>query len=180
MRITFPLSAIALTSAVALASCSSVVPEPTPAPTPTPVAAPKPAPPPVVTGDWTEWPLAQGDWVYRTDSRGSLALFGAPGDEADVIIRCDRNENRIYISRAGKIANGGQMTLRGSSGLQTYTARDTGGALPYAAISMAVDDYMLDRIVFSRGRFAVETTGLAPLAIPTWSEFNRVVEDCRS
>ena len=45
---------------------------------------------------------------------------------------------------------------------------------------MAPDEYMLDRIAFSRGRFAVQTTGLTSLAIPIWPEFTRVVEDCRS
>lgn len=72
------------------------------------------------------------------------------------------------------------MTLRASSGLQSYPARNSGGPLNYAAIALPVDDYMMDRIAFSRGRFAVETSGLLSLAIPIWPEFTRVVEDCRS
>ena len=74
-------------------------------------------------------------------------------------------------------ASGAQMTLRASSGQQSYSARNSGG---YAVIAVPATDYMVDRIAFSRGRFAVETTGLAPLAIPIWPEFTRVVEDCRA
>ena len=72
------------------------------------------------------------------------------------------------------------MTLRASSGLQTYMARPTGGDAAYTAIAVMPNDVMLDRIAFSRGRFAVETSGLDSVAIPIWPEFTRVVEDCRS
>lgn len=131
-------------------------------------------------GDWTEWPLAKGDWVYREDDRGSIALFGPPNAEATFIIRCDRARNQLFLSREGVVAeSGAQMTLRASSGLQSYPARNSGGALNYAAIALPVTDYMMDRIAFSRGRFAVETNGLQSLAIPIWPEFIRVVEDCR-
>lgn len=183
MRITFAFPAILLAS-----GCSGVVPSPapaptqTPAPTPAPMPAPAPAPAPEpMSGDWTDWPLAQGDWVYRKDERGSIALFGAPNAEAVFMIRCDQGRNQLFLSREGTIANNGaQMTLRASSGLQSYSARNSGGALNYAAISLPVTDYMMDRIAFSRGRFAVETSGLQSLAIPIWPEFTRVVEDCRN
>ncbi|GAB5488935.1 MAG: hypothetical protein Pars2KO_25050 [Parasphingorhabdus sp.] len=124
--------------------------------------------------------MAPGDWIYRTDERGSLALFGMPNSDAKLLIRCDQNQKRIFVSQAGSVSNGASMTLRASSGLQTFPARSSGGAAPYAAVSMAPDEYMLDRIAFSRGRFAVQTTGLTSLAIPIWPEFTRVVEDCRS
>ncbi len=184
MRITFAFSAILLAS-----GCSAVVPSQTPAPTetpapmPAPTPAPTPAPAPVSqpSGDWTDWPLAQGNWVYRKDERGSIALFGAPNAEAVFMIRCDQGRNQLFLSREGTVANSGaQMTLRASSGLQSYPARNSGGPLNYAAIALPVTDYMMDRIAFSRGRFAVQTTGLASLAIPIWPEFTRVVEDCRN
>ena len=40
-------------------------------------------------------------------------------------------------------------------------------------------DPALDAIAFSRGRFALETAGLATLYLPSWPEISRVVEDCR-
>lgn len=155
-------------------------PRSTPTPTPKPAPIPKPAAAPV-SADWTDWPLAQGNWVYRRDDRGSIALFGPPDMEATFIIRCDQRRNQLFLSREGVVPDtGGQMTLRASSGLQSYPARNSGGPLNYVASALQVTDYMMDRIAFSRGRFAVETTGLPSLAIPIWPEFIRVVEDCRS
>ncbi len=186
MRITFAFSAILLA-----AGCSGVVPAPTPAPAetqvptpppaPTPAPAPSPTPPPEpMRGVWTDWPLAKGNWVYRADERGSIALFGPPNMEATFLIRCDQGRNQLFLSREGVVPEtGAQMTLRASSGMQSYPARNSGGPLDYAAIALPVTDYMMDRIAFSRGRFAVETTGLRSLAIPIWPEFTRVVEDCR-
>ncbi len=72
------------------------------------------------------------------------------------------------------------MTLRASSGLKSFPVGGTGNPTYYAAIQIAPDEYMLDRIAFSRGRFAMEVTGMRSLAIPIWPEFTRVVEDCRS
>lgn len=165
-----PQAAPAVTEA--LAQAAAVAPPPPPAPAP----APEP-----LTGDWRDWPLSQGDWVYRADARGSLALFGQPGSDATFMIRCDKNRGRLFLSRDGQVAGTDtQMTLRASSGLQSYPASNSGGPLPYVAISVDPADFMMDRIIFSRGRFAVETGGLESLAVPIWPEFNRVVEDCRS
>ncbi|MGB5725326.1 MAG: hypothetical protein WBM39_13030 [Parasphingorhabdus sp.] len=72
------------------------------------------------------------------------------------------------------------MVLRASAGLQSYPASNSGGTPNYVAISVAPRDMMMDRIAYSRGRFAVETDGLQSLAIPVWPEFSRVVEDCRN
>ena len=185
MRITSSCIAL-LAASTALSACSAAQPEAV-APKAAAVAAvaeqPAPsAPAPVepARGDWTDWPLAAGDWVYREDARGSLALFGPTGNDAVFMIRCDQMRSQLFLSRAGQtIASGAQMTLRGSSGLKSYPAQNTGGSQSYAAIAVDPADFMMDRIIFSRGRFAVETTGLQPLAIPTWPEFHRVVEDCR-
>lgn len=182
MRITFAFSASILPL---IAACSAPEPEAAPVPAPQPpkiTVAPTPAPAPVPqpTGKWIDWPLASGDWVYRSDQRGSLALFGAPNGNAKFLIRCDQAQKRIFLSQAGVIGDGASMTLRASSGMQTYSAGNSGGAPAYAATSLAPDDYMLDRIAFSRGRFAVQTSGLTSIAIPIWPEFTRVVEDCRS
>ncbi|MEO9470121.1 hypothetical protein [Parasphingorhabdus sp.] len=193
MRITYGLLAFFAASS-ALTACTAAQSEATPATdavaaaTPAPIPAPAPSPstpssPPevqTVVGKWTDWPLAKGDWVYRSDNRGSLALFGQPGSDALVIIRCDQARRQLFLSRSGAVpATGTKMTLLASSGKQSYPVQNSGGALPYAAISLTTTDMMMDRIIFSRGRFGIETPGLQPLALPTWPEFHRVVEDCR-
>ncbi|RYD43903.1 MAG: hypothetical protein EOP63_07810, partial [Sphingomonadales bacterium] len=40
-------------------------------------------------------------------------------------------------------------------------------------------DPRLDRIAFSRGRFALEMPGGGALTLPVQSEIGRVIEDCR-
>ena len=153
---------------LALAGCSTAIPEPAPAPEPIkPVAAPAPTPAPL-SDNWIDWPITPGTWTYREDGRGSLALFGEIGKDAVFIIRCDKSRQQLFLSRAGAVGNGATMLLRASAGQASYPA-----------ISVSPGDLMMDRIAYSRGRFAVETSGLRSLAIPAWPEFSRVVEDCR-
>ena len=166
--------------ALALAACSTAPPEPAPAPQPAkPIATPSPAPA-QPQGEWIDWPITAGDWVYRKDGRGSLALFGQADKDAIFIIRCDQSRRQLFLSRSGKVGEGAKMVLRASADTQSYPASNSGGKPSYTAISISPGDVMMDRIAYSRGRFAVETSGLQSLAIPVWPEFSRVVEDCRS
>jgi hypothetical protein len=181
-RFPFAVPAI-LTAALVLGSCAggvAVVPQaarPIPVPTPTPAPRPAPAPAPTLAADWRDWPLTPGSWSYRQDSRGSIALFGRVGDDAEVTLRCDRTRARIYLSRRGDGA--GPLTVRTTSVSRTLNAAPTGGTPAYLAAELEVRDPLLDAIGYSRGRFVVSGAGLPALAIPAWAEMLRVVEDCR-
>jgi hypothetical protein len=169
----------------AVASCAAprpvskpvAVPQP-PAVKPAPVQPTAPAPLVQPTGHWTDWPMAQGSWVYRRDNRGSIALYGAPGKDALVTLRCDKGRGRIYLSRAGGV--GTAMTVRTSSTSKIVSAQPTGGQPPYLATEMLTNDPLLDAMAYSRGRIALEVPGLLNIAIPIWSEIGRVTEDCRT
>src|SRR6185369_11602678 len=71
-----------------LASCVAPVAPPRPAPAPAPIPTytpppPAPRPTPVPLGaDWRDWPVTPGEWLYRQDGRGSIALFGQRGTDA--------------------------------------------------------------------------------------------------
>lgn len=163
-----------------VAACSSPPPPAPKAPPSQPVVV---MPPPAATpqrlaGDWTDWPLAPGDWVYRRDDRGSIALFGVAGNDALVTLRCDKARARVYLGRAGA-GPGGKMIVRSSSSLKEFAASSTGGTLPYLASEIMPTDPILDAMIYSRGRFALEVEGQLPIAIPSWPEVGRVVEDCR-
>jgi hypothetical protein len=184
MRRHFLLALLAIPAALALGSCSGsveIVPQPArpiPVPSPTPAPLPTPTPTPVpVSGDWRDWPLTPGSWSYRQDARGSIALFGRVGGDADFTIRCDRTRARVYLSRRGDMAV--PLTIRTSSTVRTLDALPTGGTPAYLAVELGVRDSLLDAIGYSRGRFVVEGAGLPSLAIPAWAELLRVVEDCR-
>ena len=176
------LKIAALVSLIAVSACvpqQAPPPPPAPAPTPPPVQTPTPPPVQPLAEDWRDWPITAGDWVYRDDARGSIALFGAPNEAAQFLIRCDVSRRSIFLSRAGQSAGPVSMTLRASTGLKQYTAGNAGGSPPYIATELQVMDDILDKIAFSRGRFIVEVAGTTPLAIPIYPEFTRVVEDCR-
>jgi hypothetical protein len=164
---------------LALSACA--VPPPPPAPQPAPAAKRAPVVPPVVqqpVGDWLDWPLAAGDWVYRRDERGSIALFGPTGQNATVTLRCDTARRRIYLAREGA-GTDGRMVVRTSSTLKEFVASPTGATPAFLAVEIMPTDPILDAIALSRGRFAIEADGQLPIAIPSWAEITRIVEDCR-
>jgi hypothetical protein len=166
------------------ASCVAPPPQskpvPVPQPTNIPVVKADPVKPGLVqpTGHWTDWAMAAGAWVYRRDERGSIALYGAPGGDALVTLRCDKARARLFLSRASDV--GGTMTVRTSSTSKPLAVQPTGGKPAYAASEMDVTDPVLDAMAFSRGRIALELKGTQNIAIPVWSEIGRVVEDCRA
>jgi hypothetical protein len=128
------------------------LPPPTPAP-----------PPPQPAVGWADMALTPGDWVYR---EGDLsAVYGA----GVFTIRCDPATRRVTLSRGG--AAGG-LTVRTSYGDRAVAGAPGGAVLP-------ASDALLDQMVFSRGRFAVEAEGQPRLVLPTWPEPARVVEECR-
>jgi hypothetical protein len=166
-------------SFVVLSACS--------APPPPPVPQPAPLPKPVIvtpvqtsqepTGEWVDWPLSPGDWVYRQDQRGSIALFGPAGANALVTLRCDKTLRKVFLAREGRSV--GAIVVRSSSAMKEFAGAPTGGTPPYIATEIATSDPILDAIALSRGRIAINVAGQQPLAIPSWAEITRIVEDCR-
>ncbi|MGB5079050.1 MAG: hypothetical protein WBO17_16335, partial [Sphingorhabdus sp.] len=130
-----------------------------------------------LTGDWTDWPLTAGDWVYRRDQRGSIALFGMSGADALVTLRCDIERKRIYLARAGE--GTGSFVIRSSAMMKELVGRPTGAVPSYIAAELMPADPILDAVIYSRGRIALEVAGQLPIAIPAWPEIGKVVEDCR-
>lgn len=164
---------------MALAACAAPPPpSPAPAPGPAPVQPPAaPASPAQPKGDWIDWPIEPGTWAYRTDARGSLALFGVAGGDAIITLRCDKARARIYLSVAGSAARA--ITVRTSSTLKTFPVMQSSATPPYVAAEIMPGDAILDAMAFSRGRFAIEVEGGRAMAVPNWGEVARIVEDCR-
>ena len=175
------LNHLILLPLLALAACVPSKPEPVPQPRPQPVAPPVVvAPPPVrPAGDWIDWPIEPGTWVYRTDARGSLALFGPAGANATVTLRCDKGRGRIFLSVSGT-ARTGPMLVRTSSAMKSLPASQASTEPHYVASELVPGETILDAIAYSRGRFAIEVNGIRPMAIPNWAEIGRVIEDCRN
>lgn len=173
---------LASSALLALASCAApeIVPRsapPAPAPVPVPTPAPRPTPTPTLGADWRDWPVTPGTWAYRQDERGSIALYGRAGADADLTLRCDRARGRLYLSRRAE--TGVALTVRTSTDRKTLNALPSGGVPAYAAVELAPRDPLIDSMGFSRGRFVVQAAGLADLLVPAWPEILRVAEDCR-
>lgn len=170
-RIAFPLL-IALT----IAGCSErIVPS-----APAPVVTPRPpqVTPPLAAAGWENAPVAPGNWVYRRDDRGSVALFGVVGADAALVMRCLPATGRVIVSRPGSIA--GTMTLRATTSVKSFPTVATGATPSYVAATVMASDPILDALAFSRGRFMVSVAGGAgDLIVPPWPEVTRVIEDCR-
>lgn len=136
---------------------------------------PSPVAPPLAA-DWNLWPFTEGDWVYRRDGVGSIALFGAPGADAMLTLRCDRTRSAMYLSVRGPAT---AATIRTTTLTRAIPLQPTGGDTNYAASQLAATDSLLDAMVFSRGRFIVERAGQLPLVVRPFGELGRVIEDCR-
>ena len=107
-------------------------------------------------------PLTAGQWTYSATAAGSEARYGAV-----LSMRCDRATRTVTVSRPG--AAPVVLSIATDSVTRNLPA---GGRL-------LATDPILDAIAFSRGRFIVSGGG-ATLAIPSWPEAARSIEDCRS
>jgi hypothetical protein len=153
-------------------------PAPQPSPQPPVQTAPRPQPqpvPPPPRADWRDMPLTPGNWLYSASGQTSQAAFGPAGGQAAFLVRCDRVRRQVSLGRQGAAA-AGTMTVRSSSDARNLPAAVQ---VDYAWAALPADDRLLDGLVFSRGRFAIEAPGTAMLVIPSWPEPARVIEDCR-
>jgi polyisoprenoid-binding protein YceI len=108
-------------------------------------------------------PLANGQWTYFATADGSMASYGSI-----IQLRCDRVTWTVTISRP----NSGPAALTIATDSLTRT-------LPLSGRLLATDA-LLDAIAFSRGRFVV-SGGIGPtVAVPSWPEAARSIEDCRN
>lgn len=144
-----------------------------PAPAPPPTLPPPTPPPPLA---WEDAALSPGDWTYRDEGGASSAHFGLPG-QPQLMLRCEPGRT-VTVQRAGASA-GASLTLRSSSGDRSLRAVMAAASPPALTATLAAADPLLDALVFSRGRFAVEAPGLPILIVPAWPEPARVIEDCR-
>lgn len=158
--------AIAGALMLVIASCTAIPKPETPPPAPQPVApAPTPAPLPTPSQSWEDRAVDRGAWRY--DAGSKVAAFVPTGSSnALLTMACSDGGIRMTSALAGNVS------LRTSAGTDQIRF-DNGSA------SLTNRDPRLDRIAFSRGRFALETPDGGALTLPVQSEIGRVIEDCR-
>jgi hypothetical protein len=152
-------------------SCATA-PRPTPppqAPAPPPAVRPAPTPAPAplpVAGAWDERPVIEGSWTYDTARRHARFVDDSGLERADLL--CTAPGVSMQLGLAGE--KGAAVEVLTSAGAGTH-------ALSGGKAALAVRDITLDRIAFSRGRFALRASTL--LVLPVQAEIGRVIEDCR-
>ncbi|MCJ2188536.1 hypothetical protein [Novosphingobium beihaiensis] len=174
------LSLPVLAAVTQLGACVPQPPKPAPAPTPSTAARPAPPPPapaapPTVSPapNWRDQPATPGNWHWSRSASGSDAAFA----NGQFVLHCNPARHTITLLRAMAGASGQvAMTIRTSETTRALPAVPVAGGV---GVTLMARDPLLDAMAFSRGRFAVETTGAAPLYIPSWTEVSRVIEDCR-
>ena len=107
-------------------------------------------------------PITPGQWDYVATAAGSEARYSSV-----LSIRCDRQSRTVTISLPGQ--TNASLTIATSELTRSIPA---GGRL-------FANDPLLDAIAFSRGRFLVGGAGPI-LAIPSWPEPARAIENCRN
>ncbi|WP_241241765.1 hypothetical protein [Sphingobium algorifonticola] len=121
--------------------------------------------------------MTSGAWRYAQNGADSEAAFGQAAAAPLVTVRCERGARRILIVMPGAPA-AAQVTVRTSFGAASWPMQPLSPGGAFGTIRPASDP-VLDQIAFSRGRFMVQVSGMAPLVLPPWAEVTRVIEDCR-
>lgn len=124
-------------------------------------------------------PRTAGDWSYSANIGGGVANFRAPGGATLFSISCDRTSGTVSLFRPGIATGPAPMRILTEVTTRLLDARPASGASPALAASLSARDSLLDAMALSKGRFSVETTGQAPLYLPSWAEVSHVIEDCR-
>lgn len=163
-----------------VASCAAP-PKPAPVPAPVPAPAPAPAPPPLPKppADWRDAAQTAGTWRWGMVAGRSTASFVGVGGAPLATLTCDRTTARVLLARRGDAAGSVAMALTSTFGTRPLYSDPLRGSPGWVVAELHTNDPMLDSIVFSRGRFALDVAGLEPLYLPSWPEISRVVEDCR-
>lgn len=160
----------ALPMTLGVAGCTAVpTPAPVPAPAPAAAARPTPAPVPAPAQPWDERRLDAGEWRY--DAAARSASFAQAGVASPLLtMACSGGSIELGAGLgAGEAIDVELKTSAGSDRMRLNGGR----------IAIPSRDVRLDRIAFSRGRFALEASNGSTLTLPVQSEIGRLIEDCR-
>ncbi len=184
MKLLHSASALAVSLAVGACVPQAAPPAPAPPPpvtrpAPPPASAPAPAPTPSYS-NWMDAPRTPGDWFYKSAPPFSFASYGKSATDFGFVMRCDSARHSIALGRVSSQTAPQQMVIRSESAERSFTALPRQGSIEtLLAIDLPAADPLLDAIALSKGRFAVEVAGEAPLYLPSWPEVSRLIEDCR-
>ena len=125
-------------------------------------------------------PRTPGNWFYKQFGGASYAIYGESDANFSFVMRCDPASRSIAIGRVSTQTAPQPLRLRTETLERTFTAMPRKGSVEtLLAVDLPARDPLLDAMAISKGRFAVDVGGEAPLYIPSWPEVTRIIEDCR-
>lgn len=167
-----------------LASCvAPSTPPPTVLAPPPIVRPPEPAtaPDPVslddrYRGDWSVDELTAGEWVLEGNR---VVRFTRSNGELLAAIGCV--DGQLRLGRSGLLPQDirAVFRIRASAGERELGVQRADQASRWIETALPAADPLWDSMIYSRGRFVIETTMQAPLVLPTRPAVQRVVETCR-
>ena len=107
--------------------------------------------------------LASGQWSYVATATGGEARYGL-----HLALQCDRPTRTVMIARPG--IPSAALTIVTDTAWRTLPPNGR----------LSAYDPLLDAMAFSRGRFLISSGTGPALAVPSWPEGARAVEDCRN
>jgi hypothetical protein len=125
-------------------------------------------------------PQTAGDWTQGLIAGVPYALFGVDSRIAALGIRCLRADGTVTVARRSDGQAPRAMTIRTETMSRSLIAEPV-QRFPgrFLGVSLRAEDPLLHSMALSKGRFAVEVDGEAPLYLPSYAEVSRVIEDCR-
>lgn len=169
-------------ASLCLSACATVPRPVEPRPQPTIAPNPAPLPPRPIVLDWKDRSFSKGVWSLVQDNTGISARFGSPGLQPEFSSACAGGTGMVKFARAGSLPElmTATMMLASTDASKSYPAINS-NATPATIVSQTpADDPHLDFLAFSRGRMLVSIVGTEDLVMPSWPEFARVIEECRS
>lgn len=128
---------------------------------------------------WVNAPATPGAWRYQPVARGTLAVFVGGGTAGEFALSCNLDTRSIALTRFGGTRAAAALTIRSETATRRLSVTQSGENPVMVATSLTPSDPLLDAMALSKGRFAVEVEGAAPLYLPSHAEVSRVIEDCR-
>lgn len=119
-------------------------------------------------------PLTPGGWSYEDRGNLTLAVFSG---QAGFAMHCWRPRGEISLVLGTE--TGAVATFRTETAARALPLQHSGAEIPTSTTTLDARDPLLDAMALSKGRFAVEVDGTAPLILPSYAEVSRVIEDCR-
>lgn len=175
-----PFLALAGTALLLLGSCTA---PPPPAPIRPPelvvLPSPEPVPRPAIK-DWRDIMPPPGTWRWSASTGRSTAQYLGSDGAALASLTCDRTSARVLLARAGSASEQVAMGVTTTgAGNRPLLSDPLAGSPGWIVTALPARDKLLDAMAFSRGRFLLDVSGLPSLALPSWPEVSRVIEDCR-